>query len=260
MITFHAIVRPFEGEFDRIQRNAIGSWLRLRPLAEVLLYGRDEVGALGYADETGLPLYPLKRNHRGIPLVAWPIEHAATVAQHGIRCLVNADIVLMDDFSTAVSLVEARFPEFLFITQRWGIPPDFQIDFGADWQMALLRDLRKRGKAKHRSAVDYFCYRGDWLRDVPPFAVGRTSWDNWIIWKALDQGIPVIDGTLFTVCIHQDHAKKRVSTETDENRAILTDDIGGFVVATLDNATWLLMPDGTFCETNAVMPKARRER
>jgi len=258
MITFHAIVRAFEGEYDLIQRNAIGSWLRLNPTPEVLLYGVGETGAPGYAGEVGLSLYPLKYNHRGIPLVAWPIEHAAVTASNDIRCLVNADIILMEDFSTAVNLVCAQFPEFLFITQRWGIPPDFQIDFDAAWQTALLSDLRKRGRAKHRGAVDYFCYRGDWLRDVPPFAVGRTSWDNWIIWKALDEGVPVIDGTLFTVCVHQDHAKKRVGAETNENRAILTNDIGNFIVATLDNATWMLMPDGTFCEMNAPEPMRRK--
>lgn len=240
MLTFHAIVRGFEGEFDHIQRNAIGSWLRLEPTPEILLFGDDEPGAAEFAEEMGLPIYPLERNHRGIPLVKGPIERARELASYDVRCLVNADIMLMDDFGAALSQVADRFPEFLMITQRIGLEVGGELSFERGWQRRLVEELQKRGRAKHRKAVDYFAYRGGWLSDVPDFAVGRTSWDNWIVWKALSDGVPVVEVTPVSICIHQEHYKKRKREETEENRAIL----GDIPVCGLDNATWILTWQG----------------
>ena len=69
MITLYTTVRGFTGEYDHIQRNAIGSWLQLEPAPEVILFGDDEPGAQGFAAEVGLPIYPLIRGWKGIPLV-----------------------------------------------------------------------------------------------------------------------------------------------------------------------------------------------
>jgi hypothetical protein len=248
MLTFHSIVRGFEGEFDRIQRNAIKSWLMLG--AEVLLFGDDEPGAVEAGEGLGLPVYPLERNHRGIPTVRWPIAEARRLATYDTRCLVNADVILTSDFAWCVRACQRTLDEFLLVTQRWGLKVDREIDFSdRNWDVNLLMELKRRGHAKHRKAVDYFCYRGDWLRDVPAFAVGRTSWDNWIVWKALEEGVPVVDATPVSVCVHQEHAKRRISAETNENRAIFVDAVGaeefeGMHVCGLDDATHYLTDRG----------------
>jgi len=253
MITFHSIVRGFEGEFDWIQRNAIRSWQRLHPYVQVLLFGDDEPGATGAAADLGCSIYPLERNHRNIPLVRYPIERTRELARHDIRCLVNADVILMSDFAWCVEQVAEQFDQFLLVTQRWGLKLDGPIEFNERWDVDLMLDLKRRGHAKHRKAVDYFCYRGDFWDPVPAFAVGRTSWDNWLIWKALEEGVPVIDATIVSVCIHQDHAKRRVSTETNENRAIYADAVGmddfeDIHVCGLDDATHWLTQKGVIAK------------
>ena len=40
--TFFAMPKAFRGHVGMIQRNAIGSWLRLTPRPEILLFGDDE--------------------------------------------------------------------------------------------------------------------------------------------------------------------------------------------------------------------------
>lgn len=42
MITIFSTPKPFRGHFEIIQRNAIQSWLRLRPGCEIILLGNDE--------------------------------------------------------------------------------------------------------------------------------------------------------------------------------------------------------------------------
>jgi hypothetical protein len=40
---------------------------------------------------------------------------------------------------------------------------------------------------------------------VPAFAVGRTIWDDWLIWKVIDSEKPVVDASLVVIAIHQNH-------------------------------------------------------
>jgi hypothetical protein len=40
---------------------------------------------------------------------------------------------------------------------------------------------------------------------MPDFAVGRTAWDNWLVYKARYLKIPVIDATDVVLAIHQKH-------------------------------------------------------
>jgi hypothetical protein len=41
MLTIFTIPKPFRGHIEVIQRNAIESWLRLRPQCEIILCGDD---------------------------------------------------------------------------------------------------------------------------------------------------------------------------------------------------------------------------
>ena len=41
--------------------------------------------------------------------------------------------------------------------------------------------------------------------NVPPFAIGRLKWDNWLVWKARVQGFPIIDVTEAVTIVHQNH-------------------------------------------------------
>jgi hypothetical protein len=249
MITFHTIVRGFEGEFDHIQRNAIGSWMHLATetgLAqpEVLLFGEDEPGAMDVAMELGLMIFPLERNERGIPLVSYPIEISRSVSLHTTRCLINADILLLSGFLDAVAYVKERFPQFLMIGRRFNLDLGRLLEFGDNWEEDLKREVQERGELAGKKYIDYFCYRGNFWGEIPPFAVGRTSWDNWLVWKARDAGVPVIDASDLAPCIHQNHYKRRVSVETDANRAMLTRSIGSFTVYGFANVTHRIEEDG----------------
>jgi len=54
--------------------------------------------------------------------------------------------------------------------------------------------------------LDYFIFPCGLFRDIPPFAVGRPAWDNWLVYKARSLGLPVIDATKMVTAIHQNHA------------------------------------------------------
>ena len=85
-----------------------------------------------------------------------------------------------------------------------------------------------RGRRRGADALDYFLFSPGLFAEVPPFAVGRTVWDNWLVWKARDEGALVVDASSTVDAIHQDHSyahvgslgKVRVSPEAEENRRL----------------------------------------
>src|SRR6266436_4750093 len=96
MITIFAMPKAFRGHIDVIQRNAIMSWTRLSIKPEIILLGTDE----GTAE--------VARNPEGTPLVSDLFAQGQRCAANDLLCYVNADIILLDDFSAAVEGI-ARF-------------------------------------------------------------------------------------------------------------------------------------------------------
>ena len=98
MLTLFTVPKPFSGHIGDIQRNAIESWRALRPDVQVILVG-DEEGVAEAAREAGVDhVGGLARNDRGTPRLDSAFECAESVAESALWCLVNADIVLLDDF------------------------------------------------------------------------------------------------------------------------------------------------------------------
>jgi hypothetical protein len=50
---------------------------------------------------------------------------------------------------------------------------------------------------------------------VPPFAIGRAWFDNWLVWRAGELGAAVVDATTAVTAIHQRHEYMHVSGGQD---------------------------------------------
>jgi hypothetical protein len=205
MLTIFSPPKPFEGHIDVIQRNAIQSWLQLGKDVEVLLLG-DEKGMAGAAAELGLRQIPdVQRNALGTPLVSSIFQIARDQAKNTTLCYINADIILMDDFLDAVRRIDANFPKFLVIGQRWDLAITERLTFNQGWQEEMRKDLEARGRLHPPAGSDYFVYKAGTFEHMPPFALGRAGWDNWMIFAARAGKIPVVDATRTVTIIHQDH-------------------------------------------------------
>src|SRR5512139_782404 len=101
LITFFSAPKPFTNpHIATIQRNAIRSWTLL-PDAEVLLLG-EEAGLAEAARELGVKHLPdVARNPSGTPLISSMFQLARENSSSELLCIINADMVLMDDFVEA---------------------------------------------------------------------------------------------------------------------------------------------------------------
>jgi len=228
MLTIYSLVKPFTGEFDYIQRNAIGSWVRLCPGVEVILFGAEEPGAIEYAAEVGLPIYPIRRNADGVPFVGDLIAQGDRLANHPIHCMVNADIIILPDIVEAIQATAKKFQRFLAGARRWDVQMQQRlIDFSDPaWPGATKQIVADRPRLHRREACDTFIYRGvDW-GDVPPFLAGRTCWDNWMIWRAREAGAVLADLTGAAMVIHQNHARPLPQAVREEMAGLYARSVG----------------------------------
>ena len=244
MLTIFTIPKPFRGHTGIIQRNAIHSWTLLRPACEIILFGDDE-GTAEVAKEFGVRYMPeVARNEYGTPLVNELFDQAQHLATHDLLCYVNADIILMSDFMPAIERIKRRKKRFLMVGQRWDLDMQESLVFDPDWEKRLRTKVRKYGQLHPITGMDYFVFpRGLW-GEIPPFAIGRTAWDNWLVYRARNRKAAVVDATPVVTAVHQNHDWSHIAggrlaawtgVEAQRNRTLMENNL-----FTLRHANWLL--------------------
>ena len=266
MFTFFTTPKPFAGHIDVIQRNALRSWQRVHPDAEIILFG-DDAGAAEVCRELSIRHVPqVRKNRYGTKYLAGIYDQAQALARHEILCHVNCDILLLDDFGAALPSIARQFDAFLMAGRRWDVDIREPLDFDrADWP-AEVRDLALRtNRQRPAQWIDYFAFRKGLFRErIPEFVIGRPGWDNWLLWFARSSGAALIDASAVVAAVHQNHdygyhpeGEKGVwdGEEAQENYKLLE---GHRKFATLENATHLLRADGLHRNYRHWLVQARR--
>ena len=249
-LTFFTCPKPFTNPHIRqIQRNAIGSWLQLSPRPEILLLG-DEEGVAEVAVEFGVRHIPeLELNMYGTPLLSSIFEQAEKAANYSLLCYINADIIVFNDFIEAAERAASRSKLFMMGGQRWDIDIREPLDYSSpNWERDFRQFVSKNGVLHDVSGVDNFLFPRNFWGNMPPFALGRTTYDNWFFYWARKQGAAVIDATRVVTTIHQNHDYANVpgseipvyrGSEATQNRVL-----AGKGVFTLLDANWLMTTNG----------------
>lgn len=225
MITLFSSPKPFtDPHIALIQRNAIQSWTLL-PDVEVILLG-EETGLAEAARDLGVKHIPnVKRNESGTPLISSMFQLTREHGHSELLCIINADMILMPDFTEASKQVSKLKDNFVLLSQRWDMDVTQPLDFTQDWQARLRSSVLGQGALHRPAGSDFFLFPLSSFLEVPDFAIGRAGWDNWMIYKARHEGWPVIDCTPSVMIVHQNHDYAHLPggqahyehPETDEN-------------------------------------------
>lgn len=225
LITLFSAPKPFtDPHIATIQRNAIRSWTLL-PDVEVLLIG-DEKGVSEAAKELDVKHLPdVKCSDGGTPLISSMFQLARDNSQSDLLCIINTDMLLMPDFVEAARRSRLQRDKFVLLSQRWDLDVTEPIDFSKGWQDGLQSTVHGQGVLHRPAGSDFFLFPISCYTDVPPFAIGRAGWDNWMIYHARQENWPVIDCTPSVMIVHQNHDYRHLPEgkshyshpETDEN-------------------------------------------
>jgi len=251
MLTLFAIPKHFHGIFATIQRNAILSWTRLTPRPEIFLFGNEE-GTAEIAAELGLHHFPeVERNEFGTPLIHDLFRQAEQRACTPLIGYVNADIVLTVDFSAALDRVRARYEKFMMVGRRWDLDCDQPLDFSqSEWGESLRSAAIRTNAQRPGNYIDYFVYSRGVCDGLLPLAIGRFTWDNYILWRARANGAELVDASATVIAIHQNHDYShhpeglegvRWGPERNRNRDLAG---GWWHLYIIEDATQILDADG----------------
>ncbi len=253
LLTIFAVPKPFGGAVDVIQRNAIRSWVRLRPWVDVLLIG-DEAGIKETAEQLGVRhAVGLQRNEFGTPLLSSAFEIAHRESSSPMLVYCNCDLILLSDFvQSMLRIAESNFAEFVAFGRRIDLTVNDEIEFDEVQAVeALISRCRLQGKNSSVVCKDFFAFSRELYRDIPDFAVGRGNWDNWMIHAAKHQKrVPVINISDVATVIHQAHdyshiRQSRMSCyvtgrEAQQNQRLA----GGRYLVNGSTATWRMDKHG----------------
>lgn len=233
--------RPFEGLFGMIQDNAWRSWYFLDPAPDKIVFFADEehegIEALTVARLVG-EIEPVRqRSKNGVPIVTDMFSRAQEMAD--IACYVNADLLLENDLVPAIKIAASQFEECLIVARRWNVQILKPMGFGKGWEQRLRKKVEEQGSQSVDCLIDLFAWKGNVLEGLDPFVVGRYTWDNAIIARALKNNAPVVDISPVVRMTHQNHAIRAwADLDADYNRGF------GALLCSLKDSTHTLMPDG----------------
>ncbi len=204
MITFFSIPKPWDGRIGTIQENAVRSW-RAVDGASIVLCG-SEPGVAEAAARLGvLHLPDLLRSPIGTPRLDDALERVEQVAAPGLRCFVNADIVVPRDLGRTVEAVERLGRPSIVAGQTLNLEVEGLVDVGDPQQgEALSTRAAAEGIRRGPTAIDYFVFPAHHFDPMPPFLVGRAGFDNWMIREGRRRGL-VVDATAAVTAVHQAH-------------------------------------------------------
>ncbi len=207
LVTLFTSPKPFSDPFiAMLQRNALGSWRALGSAVEVLLFGL-ESGVAEAAAEFGFRHHPAVRRSRfGTPLISDMFERAQALARTPWVAFVNADIILLPDFLAALEALNPYLGRrrLLVSARRWETEIRQLLDWNTLDRVALARQARSQ--RLNPMGMDLFVFPRASLRHLPPFAIGRAGWDNWMIYHARHElRAWVVDATPDITVIHQIH-------------------------------------------------------
>lgn len=259
MITIFSTPRPFTGEFDGIQRDAIRSWMLLGRDCQIILVNDEENTTESVAEEFGAEfIKECNCNEYGTPLLDDVFSQVRSRACYDILAHVNADILLLSDFVDTIwrYATQSQGREFLLLGRRWNLEVNEKIHFERnDWRELLLLRVKLDGRLHSLNGMDYWVFPKAVNINPPGFCVGRPGLDSWLVFYAKTHGIPVLDATDSITAIHQQHGypMKRAAhfeIECDRNVRLAG---GRSNMLSMREADWLLTSSG-----NLVRPSLGR--
>jgi len=149
---------------------------------------------------------PLIKGMAGGEVIRDMFQDASKRGVGQLLLYLNSDILLDDSAAYVVAKIQDRPGPWLGSARRWCLPRWSEVTptSESEWRGFFSRAERS-GRWGEACALDMFLFCGLSFERMPPFFIGHRGWDNWMVYHARAQRIPVIDMSDEMRVIHCDH-------------------------------------------------------
>ena len=178
---------------------------------------------------------------------------------------INSDIFLGVGFVKLLTdlLVHPLCKEHPFLISgiRYVFPLDDELEFNPFEQTVeeyarqhIVGEGTKRFNPIRHDMLDFFIFKRNTYRFIPPFRIGKSAWDNWLFAEATRLGFHTISGGSnppILYCIHPEHNRPHQFVGAEqlkpgEYNRMLASRFGGYADGHLSKARYELIQ----CEAN----------
>jgi len=152
----------------------------------------------------------VETNEFGTPYLRALIESGERRARHDLLCYVNGDIILTEGLERAVQSTATQQAAFLMVSARINLDLEVPILFDSDWRGWLRDTCRARGTPGDHTSIDFFVFPKGLYQNIPPLAIGRAWFDQWMIKAAAQRG-SIVDAFPLRPIVHQNHGYAHVA-------------------------------------------------
>lgn len=205
MLTLISCPKSFDDPLTALhQDNAIGSWAALNGETEIILFGNESGVNEATKRFNAVHVPDVLTTDSGTPLFSDILQRAQREASNERVAYINADIILTSDVIKANSVVWEWNKEAALTGARTDVSVENRIDFSNPYWEDDVESLARSGKAMS-AGIDYLIFNRGAFSSIPPFAIGRTTFDNWLVWSLRHRRIPLVDAGRDLIAVHQMH-------------------------------------------------------
>ncbi len=257
-ITFFTTCKPFKGEANILQRNALRSWSALG--VPIIICGTEE-GVKEACSEFGAQqIASIEYNKRGTPLIRSIFSEAEEKAVTPFLAYLNADILVQPNMLKTMLTVTKNYENasrsLLMTSRRRNIPLGEELQGASQKIQHNLDTLDEQyGVWDQSNAIDLFLFSRGLFDEIIPLVVGHMQWDNWLLWKAQKCGADIVDVSLEAALLHPIHGYQSDGTglqqRTQGEQAAKNRELAKGQSTDLDQATSHYLYEGKIHKTSA---------
>lgn len=204
-LTLFTTCKPFIGEALQTQTNALITWAAHD--FPFMICGQEEGTADAAAKFGAQHIREIECNDKGFPYIRSIFSEAERNSSTPWMAYVNSDIILTRELvaviTAALETLDPIQPTLLSF-RRLNIPVTGGFS-KKTWEADLLSNSERYGSWDQSNAIDFFLFNRGLFDKIPPLVVGYMGWDNWLLWKARENGASIIDGSLQAELFHPIH-------------------------------------------------------
>eukprot|EP00890_Picochlorum_soloecismus_P003920 jgi/Picsp_1/4529/NSC_06750-R1_protein len=141
----------------------------------------------------------------GIPTISCLFEAASEYStENSLAIFSNGDIVFPRKLSSAFNVSREKFGIFSMVGQRLDLTPSKWMHLTNSCSLEKIESFSEMHGILHPNyGIDFFVVPSNFLYlHHPGFYIGRWRWDNWMLYKLIQSGIPTVDASAAAPVIH----------------------------------------------------------